>query len=404
MTNKNLLPVPLKYTYPAIMKILDTNNDVRVYIPERNIFCLERKLLDVIKEANLDYIQWKYRWFSKKLVEICDDDWAIGMTDWLYKNKPTLTRNFIINQFKLNKDYRCNFSLLKEDFINLYYKSRKDNNRPIYNYDFSKVPDYIKYQTTKISIICNEINPKTGDIIGEWKTTYNIFIYSLKDHFILGRQKFSKSMTYTNEEFLQKAKNLYSNDYEYLDEYVDGDTPIRIKCNNCGTIFSMTPHEFFRKRKRRSLDTSFYNCPNCKKVYTSYGEEYVSRWLNSYNIQYISRALVRDIEGKTKGSHIVRVDFCLDNYNGKTIWIEYNGIQHYRKVKHFHSNDIGRSFEDQLRRDENVRQYCKENNILFIEIPYIYNTYEKVEQLLNKVIINNEDINTIIDYSKLYKI
>ena len=81
------------------------------------------------------------------------------------------------------------------------------------------------------------------------------------------------------------------------------------------------------------------------------------------------------------------------------MWIEYNGLQHYKKVYYFHKTDEG--FLKQL---NEVRKYCKENNIILIEIPYTYNTYEKVEQLLNRVILNGEDINSIIDYSKLYKI
>ena len=83
------------------------------------------------------------------------------------------------------------------------------------------------------------------------------------------------------------------------------------------------------------------------------------------------------------------------------MWIEYNGLQHYKKVDYFHKTDEG--FLKQLNRDNEVRKYCKENNIILIEIPYTYNTYEKVEQLLNRVILNGEDINSIIDYSKLYK-
>ena len=84
------------------------------------------------------------------------------------------------------------------------------------------------------------------------------------------------------------------------------------------------------------------------------------------------------------------------------MWIEYNGLQHYKKVDYFHKTDEG--FLKQLNRDNEVRKYCKENNIILIEIPYTYNTYEKVEQLLNRVILNGEDRNSIIDYSKLYKI
>ena len=50
-----------------------------------------------------------------------------------------------------------------------------------------------------------------------------------------------------------------------------------------------------------------------------------------------------------------------------------------------------------------IKKYCKENNIVFLEIPYTYKTKEKILNLLQKVIIEGVDINTIIDYTPLYK-
>lgn len=45
MTDKNLLPVPLKYTYPTIMKIkLNQFKNWLIYIPEINKFVSETGL------------------------------------------------------------------------------------------------------------------------------------------------------------------------------------------------------------------------------------------------------------------------------------------------------------------------------------------------------------------------
>lgn len=90
-------------------------------------------------------------------------------------------------------------------------------------------------------------------------------------------------------------------------------------------------------------------------------------------------------------------------YKNSIIWIEYNGIQHYEYNSRLHHNDI-RQFNNQLIRDILIKEYCKENNIIFVEIPYTYNTYKKVKQLLDQIIKDGKDINTIIDYSKLYKL
>ena len=87
--------------------------------------------------------------------------------------------------------------------------------------------------------------------------------------------------------------------------------------------------------------------------------------------------------------------------NNSVTWIEYNGPQHYRRIKYFDKGD-DLMFEKQLQRDENVRDYCKNNHIQLIEIPYTYKDYESVKDLLDRVILNGEDINSIIDYSSLY--
>lgn len=39
---------------------------------------------------------------------------------------------------------------------------------------------------------------------------------------------------------------------------------------------------------------------------------------------------------------------------------------------------------------KNVRKYCKENNIILIEIPYTYNTYEKISEILKRILIGGE--------------
>ena len=54
-------------------------------------------------------------------------------------------------------------------------------------------------------------------------------------------------------------------------------------------------------------------------------------------------------------------------YDGKIIYIEYNGIQHYKPVEFFGGEE---KFRKQVERDNNLRQYCKENNIRLLEYSY----------------------------------
>ena len=70
--------------------------------------------------------------------------------------------------------------------------------------------------------------------------------------------------------------------------------------------------------------------------------------------------------------------------NNTTYLVEYNGIQHYKPVDIFGGNE---QFLIQQEQDRRKREYAKENNINLIEISYKYDTYEKVAQYLDEVLI-----------------
>ena len=56
-------------------------------------------------------------------------------------------------------------------------------------------------------------------------------------------------------------------------------------------------------------------------------------------------------------------DFYLPDYN---VCIEYNGLQHY--TKRFGMSD--EDFKDRQKKDLIKEQYCEDNNITLINIPY----------------------------------
>lgn len=94
--------------------------------------------------------------------------------------------------------------------------------------------------------------------------------------------------------------------------------------------------------------------------FTSQSEKEVKEILESRFSNIEHQKLLRSINRK------FFVDFYLIHKN-KPIAIEYNGIQHYQPVGYF--GGYG-SFEKQKERDEKLRKYCKENDIILIEIPY----------------------------------
>lgn len=137
------------------------------------------------------------------------------------------------------------------------------------------------------------------------------------------------------------------------------------------------------------------------------GESLVRSILNSFDLNFKKEfSVINKIEGRNL--KFIRIDFQL-NLNNKEIWIEYNGIQHYKYGKNFFKETLD-DYRKQLTRDKNVRDYCKEHNILLIEIPYTYTKYEILKPILEDILFNEklpEDIITYPEiemYTKFFKV
>ena len=137
--------------------------------------------------------------------------------------------------------------------------------------------------------------------------------------------------------------------------------------------------------------------------FRSLGEYYTYKMLTT--IEGISN-LNHDTSFNCCNSNIERnwvlVDFTF-NYKDEEIWIEYNGLQHYRYSSLSWFKRTFEDFKSQVKRDLYVKNLSKKNNVKFIEIPYTFNTYEKIRDLLQRVIIGGEDINSLINYTPLYE-
>lgn len=418
--NDKLLPVPLKYTYPVVMEISPSNKPFSklIYIPEEGKWILECNLLRFLKLRKIDLIVWKGRWLYKTIVDYGEDDWIDLKLKLEYPIVFRYTKEYLIDNLKRDPSFKCKSSIiLKEDFIEQYEISRIGSKYK-FNYSFDKLPKIINSRTEKVIIDVLEINPKTGKYYGEYKTSFEKFITLKHDYCKLSNStKLSDSTKMSNQEFINKSKEKFGEDrFTYLTEYTNLYKEIVLKCNICGNIFKVTPfnhlyskfggcnkcdninrrtpkssiNDFLERAKEKHGDLYNYDkiisenqfkgikshekldiyCNRCGKFFkqTVYDHVYgsgcpdcnklggksalnVLKWLETNQIDY-----TREYSIKLNNRNI-RIDYVF-NYNNCCLWIEYNGLQHYKKV----------------------------------------------EQLLNRVILNGEDINSIIDYSKLYKI
>lgn len=215
-------------------------------------------------------------------------------------------------------------------------------------YDYSKV-NYINYHT-KVCIIC--------PIHGEFWITPAKHLSGQKCPKCRGKYT-------TKEDFIKQAQEIHGTFYSYDKvEYINKVTPVTLVCPIHGE-FNIKPVDHINSK---------CGCHKCKE---SSGEKLVNSILESLNISFTREV---SILNPYNPNHNFRVDFYIDYKNSKYI-IEYNGPQHYKAFK-LMGGELG--YQIRKSRDENLRQYCKDNNINLLEIKYNdKNVQELIQQFLN---------------------
>lgn len=169
----------------------------------------------------------------------------------------------------------------------------------------------------------------------------------------------------TTEQFIKQAVKIHGNKYDYSKvNYINNRTPIEIICLKHGSFWQRPDAHLVGK-----------GCCLCKN---SKGEQQVINYLNNKGItfKYQYRININQLARKT---NYVVVDFYFSNED-KIYIIEYHGQQHYQFMPIWHKTK--NDFLIQQKRDEALRNYCKQNGIVLIEIKY----NENIETYLNKVL------------------
>lgn len=166
----------------------------------------------------------------------------------------------------------------------------------------------------------------------------------------------------THEEFISML-DLDFLDIEIIGKYKNTKTKILCKCKH--------NHEWMAYPD--SLIRSM-GCPKCK---SSKGERKIFLYLQKLNISYNFQFSFDDCK------YIERLpfDFYLPNYN---MCIEYDGEAHYFPVKFagMSQEKAEKQFELQQLRDQIKNEYCENNNIKLLRIPYW--EFKNIKEILNK--------------------
>ena len=165
-----------------------------------------------------------------------------------------------------------------------------------------------------------------------------------------------KTRSNTND-FIEKSKRVHTIPYDYSRvNYETNSTDVEIICPIHNKIFLQTPQNHLAGK----------GCPICQE---SHGERMVSKILETNNIDYETQKKFDDcINISTKKiCRKLPFDFYIDSLR---TCIEFDGEQHFRPINKFGGIE---SYEKLKKRDKIKNQYCEENGIKLIRIPYTMN-------------------------------
>lgn len=162
-----------------------------------------------------------------------------------------------------------------------------------------------------------------------------------------GCPKCTKQIPWTQKMFERCVYDMYHGEYSVLSEYQGMHEYITMKHNTCGHVWNTKPSDF----------RAGHGCPKCA---SSKGEKYIRKWLNGQHIDNIEQKRFDDCRDKLP----LPFDFYLPTYN---LIIEYDGRQHFEEVRAW-GGEQGLALYQ--RHDAIKNQYCKDNNINLLRIPY----------------------------------
>lgn len=230
-----------------------------------------------------------------------------------------------------------------------YIQKAKIKHGNIYEYNLIK---YINAHT-KIKIICKKH--------GEFEQTPNSHLNG-NGCPVCGRNNTILAKTFTKEIFIDKAKKVHGDKYDYsLVEYTHKDSQIEIICKIHGSF--------------KQIANNHLRGKGCSKCNSSRGELKVENWLKENNKNYINQKKFSNC----KNIHQLPFDFYLPEYN---LCIEYDGELHFNlPCWNKNKEKMKLIFEKTKINDKIKDEYCKNNNIHLLRIPYW--DFNNIETILN---------------------
>lgn len=305
----------------------------------------------------------------------------------------------IISEYKggnKNADFQCcNCQHEWSQKVNYLLKTTKCPNCEDYKLNRTKekiIEDMIEENKNNQSIeVFNKINQKGNKIKCRCKKCGDHFFHLLSNKLSKnGCFKCANAVKRKDpKEYLKEItkKNPY---VQLLTKYTDAVTPVKVKCLNekCGCEWMASPYSLINDNEQKRS-----GCPSCNQ---SKGEKKIEKFLKSKNVNYVLQHTYDDC----RNIYPLRFDVYLPDYN---LCIEYDGEHHYRPVYYskYKTNTADEQFEYRKNNDKIKNDYCKNNKISLLRIPYWH--FNDIEKILRSLIGKKETMMRVERINEILK-
>lgn len=241
-----------------------------------------------------------------------------------------------------------------------------------WDYEANELENITPWNVTKNASI--KINWKCSKCGRKWKVRSHKKANCKKcANIIIGSRKFKN-----NEYFLMRARDVHGDTYEYPNPYTGRKNIMSIICKNHG-LFEQVVCTHLRGA----------GCPKCSfDCIISKGAKYIQSILDDAHVHYVQEKKFENLKVK---QHL-RFDFYIPSIN---LIIEYDGLQHFKPVKIWGGEEYFRKVQTY---DSIKNEYCKQNDIGLVRIPYIMSE-DGIDKVIEVTItkLMNEEIPYIVD-------
>ena len=364
-----------KYTYGYIKDFIEGNSKCKLisqnYVDSKSKLDL---MCECGRKFNVSFNHFKSK--NQRKCKVCHGnklEYDIVREFVVSKGCKLISDMYVNNNTKLDIQCTCgdifkvDFNTFKKGQIRCkrcYWKEHKHHNKHTYEY----VKNYIESKSDCKLIsndyidgsVCLDVLCGCGSVFEQ--SYHNIRKMKNICCNDCTRISTNKKNTHDLNYIYNTVEKKYDGDFKIINmDYIGTrNTTVTVQ-HKCGYIFD--------KNVNRLLYTNI-KCTECMRS-TSIGEFRIIKFLKNNNIRYTKEYMFDDCNYIRK----LRFDVYVPDYN---LCIEFDGEQHYKIIDYFGGLE---GFVNIKIRDTIKNEYCKNNNITLVRIPY--NKIDMIDNILS---------------------